>query len=625
MTQVPALLWGCVAPPKSSPDFPGSVAALGVMAQIAGTQGSVWRGSGALLAQFGGSGGLLVRHDHDLEASSVRYRVAAACRLDNRSDLCRMLGLDTSVTDTTLVAAAYGRWGDACPEHLLGDFAVVVWDTVAGILFCARDALGILPFYYWQRGGAFCFASDLEGLLAHPSVEPKLNLHYVKAFLLYDNDYVHPHYSFFDAIFKLPPGHSLSFRDGTVSLKRYWNPATVYMAVPNQEKDCTEQLRTLLTEAVRCRLDAESPTGAHLSGGLDSSAVAVLAARLSREPLQTFSWSTPGDLSRLELEHDERREIDILHAAEGLAVHYTEITADQVLHTFGDLTRTPQVHRAVEQVVLLKARALGVRTLLSGWGGDEGVSYYGRAYLSELLLRGRPLDLFRELRGWAERDGLSVWHRGLRRAIGFSLPERARLRYNRFREGPRTLPTCLSPEFHEALSHVEAYPWDDFMPKGTVRDDLVALLTRGPVSYRTEAWHAQATRQGLNYRYPLLDRRIVEFSLNVPSRFFFHHAQSRYLFREATRGILPDDIRLKTLKRDPALEEPQYALFNALLKNGDLYRRVAAQPLGQSRFLDGPTTLASVATSRTLQAFGSDPRGVSRALWLAFLHPDTFW
>jgi asparagine synthase (glutamine-hydrolysing) len=491
---------------------------------------------------------------------------------------------------------------------------------------CSRSSR-YQTLYYWHDGADFCFASDLEGILAFDRVLPKLNLRYIKSYLLHNEDFVHPHYSFFESVYKLPAGHMLSLRAGKLGLSSYWNPADAPPVKLGSDEAYFAHLRLLLEEAVSCRLNAYPSAAAHLSSGLDSSTITVLAARTSSERLKTFSWSFPGDLSALKLPYDERTEIEELKDAEGIDVHYTELLEDDIFNAFGDITRTPQIHQNKEDIVSKKACALGIQSVLSGWGGDEGISYYGRAYLSGLLRQGKLKELVTQLHGWSRKDGPGVWYRGLKRAVGLNVPEPLRRSYNRFWSAPESLPNCLSREFRDALDRVEPYPWHYYLIGHGVKADQAALLTRGQITQRTEAWAAQATRYGINYTYPLLDKRVVEFALGVPDHLYFHHGQNRYLFRQATKGILPDSIRLKTLKRDPAHEDHYYALLDAIMQKGLLLEKLLERQsaLEVSGVLDTQIVLESIKTCDTFRAYMDHPSGVERALWLAFLNPETSW
>lgn len=621
-----SLIWGSVLSTDGAV-APYSEKPLAAMSSLARSEGEIYRGHSVILAQFPRAPATSLAYAPT--SFSEPYTVVADSRLDNRAELCHTFGWSgvDLISDERLILEAYRRWGNSCPKHLLGDFAFAIWNSREKHLFCARDHLGITPFYYWYNGADFCFASDLEGILAYGQVVPELNLRYVKTCLLYDSDYYHPRYSFFESVYKLPAGHTLTLQDKGLTLTSYWRPTDVPSASPSHDGDYFEQLRQLLYEAVGCRLIANQPVAAHLSSGLDSSTVAVLAARLSPKPLTTFSWSQPGNLSALKLPYDERSEIEELRDIEGVDVYYTELAESDILDAFNDLTRTPQVHQATESAVLVKAQTLGVHSLLSGWGGDEGVSYYGRAYLSGLLRQGRLKELVEQLYGWSRRDGPGVWYRGLMRAVGLNLPEPLRRSYNRFWAAPDSLPKCLNPKFRAALDGVESYPWHGYVMGRNVKTDQAALLTRGPITQRTEAWAAQAIRYGMSYTYPLLDKRVVEFALSVPDHLYFQNGQNRYLFRQATKGILPDSVRLKTLKRDPALEEHYYALLDAIMHKGLLLEKLTQRrgALEMSGVLDVQAMLESVRACGSFYAYLNHPSGVNKALWLAFLHPETSW
>lgn len=237
--------------------------------------------------------------------------LVADARLDDRDALCGALGVHgaerTVVGDGDLILRAYRRWGRACPRRLLGDYAFAVWDQRKRLLFCARDHVGARPFYYSSAGGRFVFASAVEAVLAagvsNALDEAAVVTHLTTPLLRSDT------HTFFAAVRKLPPGHVLTVAadaagDGTgdLRLERYWQPEHAPLVRPASDDACAEQLLHLYAQAVRDRLRTsgrgrDGDVGVHVSGGLDSSSVAVLATRelrrQGRQPPLAFTWLPP--------------------------------------------------------------------------------------------------------------------------------------------------------------------------------------------------------------------------------------------------------------------------------------------------------------------------------------------
>ena len=181
--------------------------------------------------------------------------------------------------DRALIAKAYRRWGADCPRHLLGDYAFAVWDAAKRTLFCARDHAGVRPFYYAETRRGFVFASAIEAVLAGPDVGHELDEFTVGMWLMRRDAALPATSTLFQAVRRLPPGHGLVVTNGAVRLQRYWRPEDVPRAAPASDDDYAEEFLALYSRAVKDRLCGPGRIGVHLSGGLDSSSVAVLAAR----------------------------------------------------------------------------------------------------------------------------------------------------------------------------------------------------------------------------------------------------------------------------------------------------------------------------------------------------------
>ncbi len=198
--------------------------------------------------------------------------------------------------DSRLILLAYQKWGEATPEHLLGDFAFAIWDARLRRLFCARDIFGVMPFHYHATQTGFCFATDVRGMLAFEGIEPVLDIATLAGYMS-QNPTVHLARSFYAQVAKLPPAHALSVGQDGLKQWQYWHPEHARAVRLPSDAAYADALRELLTKAVECRVRSSYPVGAHISGGLDSSSVAVLAARAlraqSKDIAAGFSWSPP--------------------------------------------------------------------------------------------------------------------------------------------------------------------------------------------------------------------------------------------------------------------------------------------------------------------------------------------
>lgn len=496
------------------------------------------------------------RHERQpLVHAGGRFVLTAQARLDNRQALLDQLrpapSTDAPLTDPELILAAYVAWGEDCPARLLGDFAFALWDAGAQKLLCVRDQIGVVPFYYHLSAGRFVFANDIRALVAHPDVPDTLNDTAIAMHLRHPQ-YAMPEMTFLAGVKKLRPGHILVVTPDTVTERVYWTPeAATAVRLPGAAA-YAEALRALLEQAVTDRLRSLHPIGAHVSGGLDSSAVAAVAVRslhAQGKTLTGYSWlptlSAADDPNAPEYAAT-RRVIDEL----GIVVENVDLTVDAMRSELQrDLSLDGYADLWYEPLVRAKARQRGIGVLLSGWGGDEVASSGGRGYPAALFWRGE----WSKLAHWIlhrSRRAPNPWRRGVgilyHHVLLPSLPAwTPRLRPITQRQTQKDL-CCIAPELDAAVPQTTG-GLDWVRTKG-VHAVQAQRLTMGHLQARMEAWAAQGAQDGIEYRYPLLDRRVVEFCLGAPPELFDDGEHSRALFRNAVRGLLPDPIRLANVK-----------------------------------------------------------------------------
>ena len=524
------------------------------------------------------------------------FAVAADARLDDRGALFDELGVPyaerAGLDDPDLIARAWARWGRDCPDHLLGDYAFAVWDRRARTLFCARDPVGARPFYYADTSHGFVFASAVEAVLAAPGVDDRLDESTVATWLVRRNPLSNTR-TFFAMVRKLPPGHALTVAGAAPPrLHRHWRPERAPRARPASDDAYAEEFLDLYARAVRDRLRGPDPVGVHLSGGLDSSTMVVLAAhelrREGRPPPLAYTWLPPRDRQPAAAGAPEYEVLDAVCAREELRLfHHFEVTPEESLA----MARRDGVYPGrrlslLEASVQRRAAEQGVRVLLTGLGGDEGVSFNGSGLYAHLLLSGRWPRLVAECRA----RGL-----GLRYVIGETvrslIPPMPR-RLQRWRN-PRSFPnTFIDPAF---ARRQPPRPVPQRRGVGTRRSQL-RLLRDGHLIRDTELLAASGARHGIEYRYPLLDRRLLEFALGLPSEQFRRGKWSRWLMRHAGQSLLPRDVCWRLAKADAHLifdpyddvyeEEVLPALLQAL--------EAGAASSTRTQYVDMPRLLASL-------------------------------
>jgi asparagine synthase (glutamine-hydrolysing) len=323
-------------------------------------------------------------HEAALRASGCTIDHHADARLDNREELFSIFQIpaseQASFPDSLLILEAYRRWGSDCPKYLLGDFAFAVFDEREQRLFCARDILGIRPFYYYLDRDIFAFSSDIAALLESPLVPVELNLSFVHSYLV-KPVFFEKEFTFYQHVHKLLPATSIVIEPGKVTRQEFWSPGNSSEIRFQREEEYVECLLELLTDAVACRIRTAFPTGSHLSSGLDSSTISIIAARILRQDqqiLHTFSWAPPPTPDEYPLK-DERQIVEKISQIEQTIQHFTRITSQDIVSLqTRDITRQPGESLHFESIVCKLAAESGLRVLLSRWGGDEVVAFNGR-------------------------------------------------------------------------------------------------------------------------------------------------------------------------------------------------------------------------------------------------------
>jgi len=445
---------------------------------------------------------------------AARLAITVDARIDNHAELCDTLSVPSSerknLPDSRLILLAWRKWELDCPRHLIGDYVFAVWDEKRQTLFCARDHIGARPFYYSLTPERFSFASDIKGVLAIPGVSNQLDEDFVTASLA-DKRFYRKDRTYFAEIRRLPPGHTLTVQAQTDRLEQYWFPENVKEVRFAKDADYAEAARDIYERAVADRLRTAEKVGVHLSGGLDSSSVTVLAARERRRQNLSapvvLSWQPPPDpADGSKLASREHAQIKAVCEQENLVPLYCPMNAEDILSILKkDPTREP-IHITLlsENTIQREASKRSVRLVLSGWGGDEGLSFDGRGYYAELLLRGRWWRLFRESR----KFGSALRFIG-KEALLLSFPDR--------NEALKKLSTRSlkagtgAKSFIRAELHKQVKSHKIPCRQSSIRSTLTWLSTRGMLAERMESWAAHGALLKIQYAYPLSDRRLMEF------------------------------------------------------------------------------------------------------------------
>jgi asparagine synthase (glutamine-hydrolysing) len=458
-----------------------------------------------------------------------------------RRDLERAGHVFRTDSDTETIVHLYEDLGPRCVDRLRGMFGFAIWDERRRQILVARDRLGIKPMYYAERDGELVFSSELKPILTLGHVPRAVDwgaAGHLFTFLSTPSDR-----SIVAGVKKLEPASVAVGTPGRpLQIQKYWDVEFR----PNErasEAELVEQLRALLAESVTLHQVSDVPVGAFLSGGLDSSAVVALMSQPAAGRLKTFSIGfAESDFDELQYARDVARRFGTDHHDLVLRPDVVQIVEDLTWYLdepFGDTS-------AIPTYMVSKLAAEHVKVVLSGDGGDELFAGYDK-----YVVEGRE----------RQRDRIPRPLRAIAGAVGAAMPDgmtgRRFLRHLAL-DGPRRYldaSTMFRSDEMRKLLKAEAYAHlaqhdplaesiaalrhggDDWLAAAQYRD----LHTYLPLDILTKVDRATMAHS-LEARPPLLDHKLVEFAATVPARFRLRDGTTKYLFKQAMRGILPDTI-----------------------------------------------------------------------------------
>lgn len=545
-----------------------------------------------------------------------RVWITADARVDARPELVAALrssGRDVSSTasDAELILHAYHAWGTDCPRRLLGDFAFAIVDTTNQRVFCARDQLGVKPFYYARGDEFLIFSNTLDCVRLHPSVSANLDEQAIADFLMFGFILDSSATAFAD-IRRLPAGHFLDFTPERLRIQAYWSP-TVPDELPHRRpQDTIDQFLEILASVVSDRIRTRR-VGFYLSGGLDSPAVASMAlSQLQKKGIGDQLWAVTYVFDCL-IPDEERRFATQVSGALGLAHELYVVDNCQPFDEFWDTeaAQAPEPSGRSFQSLFVSAgwKSLAhARVFLTGNGADEGLRPPGDYYLC-LLREGRlgrwGADVIRHVVTHRELPHHRV-RSTIRQALGREAPD-------------RVFPAWLNPDLVRRLE-LESR-WHDYWGELRVHRSRVpgfmTTLRKGMLTRHFERIDPGQTGIPLQRCAPFFDLRMLEFLFSLPATPWKY---DKYLLRRSMKGVLPEGVLNRP--KSPLAGDPVLAYFRT---HGFRFPVEWADCLKRTHELEGFRT-KPVDTSRERTDFHSesvrnDMRCFELASWLYHRKP----
>jgi asparagine synthase (glutamine-hydrolysing) len=459
--------------------------------------------------------------------------------------------------DTETIVHSYEQYGEECVTRFRGMFAFAIWDKQARTLFCARDRLGIKPFYYWTDGVTFVFASEIKALLVHPVVRAEFDDAGLAEYLAFG--YLSGERTMFRGIRKLMPGHTVkvelsSSRQLVITQKQYWDvppPAAPGPARDDQSRDDQSwitECRQRVEETIRMRLMSDVPLGMFLSGGIDSSTIAALMKRMvPDQKIKTFSVGyRESEYSELGFARELAAEINTDH-------HEITVGMDEFFNKLPSLIwheDEPVVWpSSVSLYFVSKLASQEVKVVLTGEGADELFAGYGR--YQYYAMNERYAGMYGKVPEWVRKPirsliaSSALLPADLRRKAQHTFVGRELTFESLFLDN---FYSAFSAEDQKGLAKHAANPDSAYAAYMSYRhqrdsaDPLTRLLYADQKTYLVELLMKQDQMSmacSIESRVPFLDHPLVEFAAQVPAHLKIRDGKGKYILRKAVEDLLP--------------------------------------------------------------------------------------
>lgn len=475
--------------------------------------------------------------ENEIQPSTLGGQVwlTADARIDGRAELIAKLRgkavtVCQSVTDDHLILHAYALWGTDCLDHLIGDFAFILWDGRQKQLFCATDQIGVSPLYYAQVQGGFLVSNNLSAIRVHPDISDTLNEQVIGDYLLFRMNHSADSTSFRD-IKKLPAGHSIKVNQDKVCVQQYWSvPNAEYKRRPQAQY--LEKFDSLFKQSVADRMRTDA-AGTHLSGGMDSTSIAAMLAELKAdgEAKSIEAYTYIPAIEKLSLEQPFAQKV-----AQKLDVPMHVYKDDEGalspdIDDIADLPPEPSFSRRdTTRFRIFTDSARKSRTFFAGYGGDP-LLFPINNYWSDLRKSGQFGSHIVDARLHMKIHGRRPPH---------MFPKWMRSRKTTKRSGMRDqpLPDWLNDEFVKINNLYDRYS-EHIGGAGVDQNARIDMGTH-PLWRRIFEWHSSAySSLPMKVNFPFFDIRLIEWFQTISPYPWLHN---KYLLRAIMGGRLPQGI-----------------------------------------------------------------------------------
>ncbi len=444
-------------------------------------------------------------------------------------------------SDTEAILHLYEEYGEECVNHLRGMFAFAIWDKKQQKLFIARDRLGIKPLHYYFDGSCLLFGSEIKSLLQVETLTPQVDYQSLVYYFFYG--YTPDPGCMFKDVKKLPPGHTLVWKNDTITVNQYWD-VEYRVGQIQPEEYYIERSLEIMREAVRIRLVSEVPLGAFLSGGVDSSLVVALMAQEMSEPVKTFS------IGFEDQSYDELRYARMV-ADKYETDHHEEIVRPDAEEVILDLVKQFDEpfadSSAIPTYYVSKMTKKWVTVSLSGDGGDELFGGYTRYRESNVSRYSQYVpDLLKTMFRKTVVENLPFSCPGINTLRYLSLPVDEQIVWQYTKMLSPVHNYIFSREMQERVATNPGPPFAEYLAKVANMDRVSRMQYLDTKTYLPGDILTKVDRMSmlvaLEARVPLLDHHLVDFAATIPPQYKIKNGETKYLLKKIAERFLPLEV-----------------------------------------------------------------------------------
>lgn len=469
-------------------------------------------------------------------------------RLDNRDELLVKLSLsvEKQFADVDLVAESFMKWGEKCVNHLIGDFVISVWDERTKSLFVARDQMGVKPVYYALIDNDLVYSSEIKGIIAVSQFEKKINERYVVS--LFSSFQIKREETLYQNLLKLPAGHYLTFKDNELVVHEYWYLGINAPAIPESVEEQVKRFGELFNQSVKDRLRSAGNLGAEVSGGLDSTGIAAFAMSNLGDGIPFYSYCY-GKANESVSEHDKKDDSALVEEFCDKYQISKYLTITNELDLSGE-DYLKYYHEILDEIdrngvpllstsFLPKAQKDEVNVMLSGWAGDQVVTSTASGFYSAKANK----KMYRSL--WTELKGNFNTKDSFIRFVYYNLNAVFKPFYKqnlkKSRKGLKF--TVLKNDLIKKYKLNEIPNLRYYLKSCTsIREYQKVNVTHAGIEGRTVDHGLIGKHFKIDYRFPMLDIRLLEYVHHLPFTTTAPKGETRFLFKQLIKGKVPDEV-----------------------------------------------------------------------------------